>query len=344
MIESYLRNRTFSVTLKDTFSEPKDLKYGVPQGSTLGPLFYLIYTKELEDVVKNHDVKLHLYADDCQLYFSFKLGETETAEEKLKNCMEAIQTWMKDSFLKLNPEKTSFKVFTPTRSTRNEELLFSMTNDNTKITSNETIKALGVILDSSLTFKNFAKKKVQVCNLHLRNLRNIKECLPQSTKILLVTQLIISTIDYCNILLLSAPKYVRNMLQVALNNAVRFIYGLRRIDHISFYLYKLHILPVDYRIKFKASLLAYKITRQCAPEYLNELYQMYSPTTSINLRPTSGRDSLMLVANHDSVTVFTKIASEWNALPYSLRSINLIHEFKAALKTYLFQRAYSQYL
>ena len=52
----------------------------------------------------------------------------------------------------------------------------------------------------------------------------------------------------------------------------------------------------------------------------------------------------MLVANHESETVFTKMASEWNALPYSLRSISAIPEFKTALKTYLFQKAYSQYM
>ena len=159
MIGSYLKNRTFSVTLKDIFSHPKELRYGVPQGSILGPLFYIIYTKELENVAKSHGMKLHLYADDCQLYFSFKLEDTEKAEEKLKKCMESIQTWMNDSFFKLNPEKTSFKVFAPTRSLRNEEILFSMKNGSTKITSDETIKALGVILDSRLTFKNFAIKK-----------------------------------------------------------------------------------------------------------------------------------------------------------------------------------------
>ena len=62
-IESYLKNRTFSVTINNSTSTKKLLKYGVPQGSLLGPLFYILYTKEIESIIKQHGMQCHMYQD-----------------------------------------------------------------------------------------------------------------------------------------------------------------------------------------------------------------------------------------------------------------------------------------
>jgi hypothetical protein len=347
LIKSYIENRSFSVVINDEISSPKPLTYGVPQGSVLGPLFYLLYTKEMEKIVESYGLKAHVYADDCQIYFSFEPGHKNDAEAKLKECMNNIKLWMNQSFLKLNPEKTSIKVFTPKSLQNIVTNPFCFDDDGTCVQPSPTVKVLGVTLGAKLDFHDFAAKKIQICNLHLRNLRSIKNAIPQNVKVMLVTNLIISNIDYCNALLMCAPNYIVLSLQRTLNKAVRFIFNLKRTDHISRYLYQLHILPVKYRIKFKVSLIAFKIVRKTAPEYLQENFTMFRPTTAINLRPARSRDRLMFDVNVDEYmakSCYSAIIAEWNGLPYALRAITTIEGFKRQLKTYYFKEAYAQFL
>ena len=66
--QSYLENRKQFVRINNKNSKPVDLKYGVPQGSVLGPVLFSLYTLPLADLLKEHGVEYHLYADDTQIY------------------------------------------------------------------------------------------------------------------------------------------------------------------------------------------------------------------------------------------------------------------------------------
>lgn len=347
MIKSYLTDRTFSIVVGQEISEPKDLKYGVPQGSILGPLFYLLYTNDIETIAERNGMKVHVYADDCKIYFSYIPENVENAEAKLRKCIDELKTWMDNSFLKLNTEKTSIKLFKPDRETRKQtdgNFCLMDTDTDTKIRPSTTVKVLGVTLGPRLDFKEFAMTKIQTCNLQLRNLWAIRKCLTIPSRIILVTNLILSTMDYCNALLISAPKYIIDLLQKALNKAIRFIFDIKRRDHITPYLYKLHILPVSYRIKFKVGLIAYKVLHGIAPLYLSDKMNVFRPTTMAYLRPGTGRDTLMFdvdVQQRKIGSVITKIMVEWNSLPLNIRNLKEITVFKSHLKTHLFKMAFS---
>ena len=155
----------------------------------------------------------------------------------------------------MNPEKTSVKIFKP-KSLKGNQISFNINDPNAKIEPSTTVKLLGVTLGPVIDFSEFVSSKIQVCNMHLRNLRAVRDSIPYESKVILVTNLIFANIDFCNGLLICSPKYVVLKLQRILNKAVRFIFGIRRRDHITHYLFKLHILPVEYRIKIKVSLMS----------------------------------------------------------------------------------------
>ena len=104
-----------------------------------------------------------------------------------------------------------------------------------------------------------------------------------------------------------------------------------------------HFLPIYYRIQFKVCLLAYKIINALSPDYLLDGLDMFQPTTLINLRAGQGRDSFMFKyppLKSQNNSLFNKLISSWNSLPYNIRTLTTLGRFKTKLKTHLFQKAY----
>ena len=337
LITSYLHKRTFSTKINDMESSPRDLRYGVPQGSLLGPLFYNLYTKTIEKIATKHGLKIITYADDCQLYISYKTPDRILVEEKVNKCLQDLKIWMDNVFLKLNAGKTIVKVFRPTVSRLSQSIPTQFLNFDLA----DSIKTLGVSINGKLKFDNFIANKVKICNMHLRNLYNIRHCLDHSTRVLLVTNQILSTIDYCNPLLLGATNKSLRPLELIINRSILFIYNLRYDEHITPFYKKLHFLPIRQMTQYKACLIAYKILHEKAPLYLRQHFTPYVQRSSMHLREGSGRDHLMFIRNSDDVKnqrLTTKIQNEWYILSFRTRNSPSLSVFKTRLKTELFSR------
>ena len=110
-LRSYLLNRTQRMSINDSFSRDFNLKCGVPQGSCLGPVLFVLYASRLFNILSSHLPKAHTYADDTQLYLSFKpddmLSETE-AINAMQCCISDVRNWLIKSKLKINDSKTEF--------------------------------------------------------------------------------------------------------------------------------------------------------------------------------------------------------------------------------------------
>jgi len=105
-LTSFLTGRTQQVAYIGQLSPILPVLYGVPQGSVLGPLLFVLYTTELHDVVAKHGVAQHQYADDCQVYASMPMCDVQQAIDRLSKYMAHVSDWLDGSRLRLNPGKT----------------------------------------------------------------------------------------------------------------------------------------------------------------------------------------------------------------------------------------------
>eukprot|EP00116_Pleurobrachia_bachei_P005682 sb/3465944/ len=316
---SYLEGRKAVVKIGDYQSAEVSVCIGVPQGSILGPLMFILFTKELEKIAAKHGMRIHLYADDSQLYVKFTNNNWTQSEDQLRQCFSEIEQWMASSYLKLNPSKTELLFI----SSRTDKTTNPITHDEsfslrrsdqpaTYISPSEQARNLGVIFDERLTMKAHISKVIRDCNMTLHNLRRIGDKLSKKNKVQLVHSLIHSRIDYCNGLLIGADKSDIARLQKVQNAATRFIFGRRQWRGVTELRKQLHFLPVTARIDYKICLMVFKCINNLAPSYLQCLIQKRQLKVARKVhRP----------------------GSEWNILPQTIRSCTDESLFKSKLKT-----------
>ena len=153
--KSYLTSRQQFVNAEGGMSSRRPLLRGVPQGSVLGPLLYLVYTAPIADIIKKHDLLYHLYADDTQLYISFNTdycADLDDAKLRVEHCVEETDLWMCKNLLKLNQDKTEFVVIS--FKFRNRPNLEYVRVGDGFIAPNY----LGVIMDNCFCMEKYVKK------------------------------------------------------------------------------------------------------------------------------------------------------------------------------------------
>jgi hypothetical protein len=110
-IESYLSSRQQKVKIKSNISSSKVLKFGVPQGSVLGPILFSLYIQPLSEIFTHFHFDYHLYADDSQMYTSTPLDDMNSMLKDLDACVTSVNQWMQDNKPQMNRDKTEIILF-----------------------------------------------------------------------------------------------------------------------------------------------------------------------------------------------------------------------------------------
>lgn len=342
--KSYLSRRTQFVNIENEQSSSRPLSCGVPQGSVLGPILYLLYVSPLGSILRHHDIPYHLYADDTQIYISFKssvAGDLKNARAKLEACLADIDQWMLFNSLKLNQDKSEL-LFLHAKH-RPAPLLDTVQVQvgDSLIVPSDCVRNIGVVFDSSFCLDRHIIELCKSAFYHLRSISRIRRYLSLDTTKVLINAFVISRLDNCNSLLYGSPQYLTRRIQNVFNCAARLIMLSNKYDHVTPILMELHWLPVDYRIIFKILLLTYKVLNGKAPDYLVALLEPYVPRR--NLRSSSRlllAEPLYNLKTYGSRAFSVCAPRLWNGIPFDIRSSSSISIFKKRLKTHLFRQAY----
>ena len=336
---SYLEDREQRVCIDGIPSSSKPLRCGVPQGSVLGPVLYLMYTHPLGDIVRRHGLSCHFYADDTQLYCSFKPENQTVSVSAIESCVKDIDNWMLANRLKLNRDKTELLVI---GSHYRPQLGIEGINvADESIKPSDYARNIGIIFDKNITLERHVNMTCKSAFFHLRNIAKIRECLSQENAETLVHAFISSKLDFCNALLYGLPQYLIDRLQYVQNCAARMLTKTKRSQHITPVLRELHWLPVKHRITYKILLLTYKTLNFMAPKYLIDLLQRYTPPRQLR---SSSKNILKVpksISKSYGDRAFQVAAPKlWNKLPDEIKLSSSLNEFKSKLKTFLFREAY----
>ena len=223
---SYLTNRSFAVRVGKKKAKTIKLMFGVPQGSLLGPILFILYTKEIAVIAECYGLSVMLYADDTQIYLGFEpINKRINMEKSFSSCLIEIEKWMATHYLKLNVDKTNILFIGSRRNTLiHSDLNINHNNILIEKPDKNFVKTLGVRIDKNLTMEYHVNNIIQIGYFHLRRFYRIRYCFDVETKILIVSSYVLSKMDFCNSILALITEKLINKLQKLINSSIRFIY------------------------------------------------------------------------------------------------------------------------
>lgn len=343
-LSSFTCDRSMSVSMNSHSSFRTPVTCGVPQGSVLGPLLFIMYMSDVVSVVTKHNLSIHTFADDIQIYGTCSLSQSSVLSSRLSLCLDDVIAWFSQHRLLLNSDKSEVLWCSSSRKKK------SLPTESVRIGSSlikpsASVRVLGVHIDSCLSFDVHVTRCVSSCFSMLRQIRSIKRSLPRPVLISLVSSLVLSRLDYCISVLCGISHQQLQRLQSVLNASARLIFSASRFSHVSPYLRELRFLPVKARIDLRLSVLVHQCLSGNAPTYLSSDFQKLSDLPSrSSLRSSSSCRVLQPRSRHPTLggrSFNAASANVWNALPFNCTSAVNISVFKKEVKLHFLKECFS---
>ena len=320
LISSYLSDRWQSVKVGDSFSSLKQCNLGVPQGSVLGPILFLIYVNEIPNI--SNSFSSCLFADDTSLIFS-----SNNHVSLVNSCnlgLEKFYEWSCANRLSINNDKTNLMLFTNSKESIN---LSNIQLNNSMIEHVSSVRFLGVEMDENLKFNlhinNIAKKISQNTGI----LRKLKEFVPADTLLHLYYIFIESYMNYCTLSFGNAFDTHLRPLEVAQKKCVRVVGNQPYFSHTN---------PIFRRLK----ILKFKdIYRYNLGIYMYKNLDHFTNRRSLHDHDTRSGNSYDSVFQRLTLTQRQSLEfqapNNWNSIPIYIRVSPSINIFKNRYKEYL---------
>lgn len=332
---TYLNGRSQKVRIGTNISASKSVCSGVPQGSILGPLLFLIYTADMFKCVNNCHIQA--YADDTQIVFNFDHSDILNTSILISSDLENIYNYSYSHNLKLNPSKSIMMLFCSESKRDYLEQNLKIRLNNNILTFSSVSKILGVLVDNKLRFHEHVSKLCQRSYIILKNLYANKSVLNFSVRKKLCESIIFPIINYCDTVYFPCLDNVtKNRLQKILNFCCRFVCNLRKYDHVTQKFIELKWLKLPEFAKFHLLILVHKLLILCKPIYLREKLIFRSYIHNCNIRNKN-----ILTLPHYSTAIFQRSfiynsVSLYNSLDNQFKSTSMT-VFKKLVKKSLLE-------
>lgn len=323
-IECFLSNRTQFVTANDHCSPTSPVTSGVPQGSVLGPLLFLIY---INDLPKDISSSIKLFADDCVIYREIRTNADNLA---LQTDLDHISSWCDAWLMKLNVTKCKAMRISRCIS-HNVPCDYTLNHSNLDLVS--SYKYLGVYISNNLSWNTHVDYITNNANRTLGYLRRNFSLAPTNLKLLLYQTLVRPKLEYASSVWDPHTNYLADSIEAVQNRSARFVMSnYHRTSSVTSMKANLHLPTLSLRRKISRLCLFHKIFH-CIPSFSNTLFQPPSYVSSRNdhqfkVGVPSARTNLYFES------FIPKTANEWNHLPAPIAAITDLTLFKNALSNH----------
>ena len=324
-LADYLHDRQQRVCLNGEFSDWGVIRAGIPQGSILGPLLFLIFINDITEVV--NFTKIRLFADDTCLFIT--VDNRQQAKQCVDADLNAIHEWSLKWLVSFSVPKTKSLIVSQKRDFRLNPPLHM---NNTVLDEVDYHKHLGITFSNNLSWglhiDEICKKAMQ----RLDVIQSFKFKMKRNDLERFYLSFVLPILEYCDILWDGAPEYELNKLDRIQLRAMRIITGAtERCDTMALYT-DLGWHSLAMRRKLHRLNWFYKIHNNLAPAYLSDLIP---PTVAerheYGLRNRRNITAFRTNKEQLSRSFFPSTVRDWNALPIELRNAHSLHIFKRSL-------------